>query len=40
LRVLQKVSKERITNVTDQYFTNLWRVGASQSRGAPSIELV
>jgi hypothetical protein len=38
LRALQEVSKERITSVADQYFTNLWRVGASQSRGAPSIE--
>jgi hypothetical protein len=38
LRALQEVSKERITSVADQYFTNLWRVGASQGRGAPSIE--
>jgi hypothetical protein len=26
LRTLQEVSKERITSVEDQYFTNLWRV--------------
>jgi hypothetical protein len=38
LRALQEVSKERITSVTDQYFTNLWRVGESQGRDAPSIE--
>jgi hypothetical protein len=38
LRALQEVSKERITSVADQYFTNLWRVGESQGRGAPSIE--
>jgi hypothetical protein len=38
LRALQEVSKQRITSVADHYFTNLWRVGASQGRGAPSIE--
>ena len=38
MRALQEVSKERITNVADQYFTNLWGVGTSQGRGAPSIE--
>ena len=38
LRALQEVSKERITSVADQYFTNLWGVGTSQGRGAPSIE--
>jgi hypothetical protein len=38
LRALQEVSKERITSVADQYFTNLCRVGTSQGRGAPSIE--
>jgi hypothetical protein len=40
LRELQEVSKERITNVANQYydFTNLWGVGGSQGRGAPSIE--
>ena len=38
MRGLKEVSKERITSVTDQYFTNLWRVGTSQGRGAPSIE--
>ena len=38
LRALQEVSKQRITSVADQYFTNLWRVGSSQGRGAPSIE--
>ncbi len=38
LRALQEVSKERITSVTDQYFTNLWRVATSQGRGTPSIE--
>jgi hypothetical protein len=38
LRSLPEVSKERITSVPDQYFTNLWCVGTSQSRGAPSIE--
>jgi hypothetical protein len=38
LRALQEVSKERITTVADQYFTNLCRVGGSQGRGAPSIE--
>jgi hypothetical protein len=38
LRTLQEVSKERITSVADQYFTNLWGVGTSQGRGAPSIE--
>jgi hypothetical protein len=38
LRALQEVSKQRITTVADQYFTNLWRVGGSQGRGAPSIE--
>jgi hypothetical protein len=38
LRELQQVSKERITSVADQYFTNLWGVGESQGRGAPSIE--
>jgi hypothetical protein len=38
LRALQEVSKERITSVVDQYFTNLWCVGTSQGRGAPSIE--
>ena len=38
LRALQEVSKERITSVADQYFTNLWGVGESQGRGAPSIE--
>ncbi len=38
LRTLQEVSKERITTVTDQCFTNLWSVGSSQSRGKPSIE--
>jgi hypothetical protein len=32
------VSKERITSVANQYFTNLWGVGGSQGRGAPSIE--
>ena len=35
---LQEVSKQRITSIADQYFTNLWRVGGSQGRGAPSIE--
>jgi hypothetical protein len=38
LRVLPEVSRERITSVVDQYFTNLWGVGTSQGRGAPSIE--
>ncbi len=38
MRVLLEVSKERITSVADQYFTNLWRVGESQGRGTPSIE--
>ena len=38
LRALQEVSKERITSVANQYFTNLWGVGGSQGRGAPSIE--
>jgi hypothetical protein len=38
LRALKEVSQERITSVPDQYFTNLWRVGESQGRGAPSIE--
>ena len=38
MRALQEVSKERITSVADQYFTNLWGVGTSQGRGAPSIE--
>ena len=38
LRSLQEVSKERITSVVDQYFTNLCRVGTSQGRGVPSIE--
>jgi hypothetical protein len=38
LRSLQEVSKKRITSVVDHYFTNLWCVGASQGRGAPSIE--
>jgi hypothetical protein len=38
LRTLQEVSKERITSVPDQYFTNLCRVGTSRGRGAPSIE--
>ncbi len=38
MRSRQEVSKERITSVADQYFTNLWCVGASQGRGAPSIE--
>ncbi len=38
LRSLEEVSKERITNVEDQYFTNLCRVGTSQGRGVPSIE--
>ena len=38
LRALEEVSKERITRVTDQYFTNLWGVGTSQGRGVPSIE--
>ncbi len=38
LRALEEVSKERITSVEDQYFTNLCRVGTSQGRGAPSIE--
>ena len=33
LRVLEEVSKERITSVADQYFTNLWRVGESQGLG-------
>ena len=37
-RELEEVSKERITSVADQYFTNLWGVGGSQGRGAPSIE--
>jgi hypothetical protein len=32
------VYKERITSVANQYFTNLWGVGGSQGRGAPSIE--
>jgi hypothetical protein len=32
------VSKERITSVANQYLTNLWGVGGSQGRGAPSIE--
>jgi hypothetical protein len=26
LRALQEVSKQRITSVADQYFTNLWSV--------------
>ncbi len=38
LRTLQNLSNERITRVADQYFTNLWSVGGSQGRGAPSIE--
>ena len=38
LRSLQEVYNQRITNVADQYFTNLCRVGGSQGRGAPSIE--
>ena len=38
LRALQEVSKERITSVANQYFTNLWGVGEKQGRGAPSIE--
>jgi hypothetical protein len=38
LRSLQDLCKERITNVADQYFTNLWCVGGSQGRGEPSIE--
>jgi hypothetical protein len=38
LRSLQEVSKQRITSVADQYFTNLCRVGGSQGRGTPSIE--
>jgi len=38
LRALQEVSKERITNVANQYFTKIWGVGGSQGRGAPSIE--
>ena len=38
MRALQEVSKERITTVADQYFTNLCRVGGSQGRDAPSIE--
>jgi hypothetical protein len=38
LRALQEVSKQRITSISDHYFTNLWRVGGSQGRGAPSIE--
>ncbi len=38
LRALQEVSKERITSVANQYFTNLWGVGEKQRRGAPSIE--
>ena len=38
LRSLKDLWKERITSVTDTYFTNLWRVGESQGRGAPSIE--
>jgi hypothetical protein len=32
------MSKERITSVADHYFTNLWCVGGSLGRGAPSIE--
>ena len=32
------MSNQRITRVADQYFTNLWSVGGSQGRGAPSIE--
>ncbi len=38
LRSLQETSKERITSVANQYFTNLWGVGGSQGRGTPSIE--
>jgi hypothetical protein len=38
LRVLQEVSKQRITRVADHYSTNLWRVGGSQGRGVPRIE--
>ncbi len=38
LRALQEVSNQRITRVTDHYFTNLWCVGGSQGRGLPSIE--
>jgi hypothetical protein len=36
LRSLQEVSKERITSVANQYFTNLWGVEGSQGRGASS----
>jgi hypothetical protein len=32
LRGLQEVSKERITSVGDQYFTNLGRVGESDTQ--------
>ena len=38
MRAVQGVSKQRIRSVTDQYFTNLCRVGGSKGRDVPRIE--